>query len=401
MIDFTALTAVLNTVIMPSVKDQMYQKAPSWQLVGGWSAAKQAAEKANVNVDKFENNKMYISLRDGSHSGIVNIQPGEKYQYGTPNWDQTYSTIHTLVGSFQIPKAVLNTTDKGAVIKPLLNNSKSLSDDMAMDANRQLYTDGSGTIATALSAGTSSTTLLLTPSTNGDINYARYFPKNMYIQIGSSAIVQVSKAVGNTVTLASAATWNAGDAVKKATGSNTTSDSLDGFKSMIGTGSYQNLDSANVDTWKSYVDSTTETLDKTTIQSKMIQAYLNANITGKVDWIVANLHAFQCYGESLTGQIRFDPKQVLTGGWVGIDFMSGLAKILLENDCNDDRIYFLTTEEIVFGEFQPLEWEKGTDGTLFKIAQQLDYEVTASWMGNVGTTIRSAHAVMENKTFTI
>jgi hypothetical protein len=58
-------------------------------------------------------------------------------------------------------------------------------------------------------------------------------------------------------------------------------------------------------------------------------------------------------------------------------------------------------DEVIFGEFQPLEWEKGTDGMLFKIQQQLDYEVTASWMGNVGTTVRSAHSKLHNKTFTI
>ena len=114
-----------------------------------------------------------------------------------------------------------------------------------------------------------------------------------------------------------------------------------------------------------------------------------------------NRHAFQCYGESLTAQVRFSAKEVLTGGWMGLDFMAGQAQLLLDYDCTDDRVYFLSPDDLVFGEFQPLEWEKGTDGTLFKIAQQLDYEVTASWMGNVGTTARSAFAYLANKTFTI
>ena len=402
MIDFTVLANVLNTIIMPAVKDQMYKKAPSWQLVGGWSAAKQMAERANVGVDKFENNKMYISIRDGLHSGIVNIQPGEKYQYGNPNWDQGYSSIHTMVGSFVIPKSVLNVTDKGAVIAPLMNNSRSLSTDMAMDANRQVHSDGSGTLATAASAGNSATSIPLTPSVNGDLDYTRYFPKGLTIKVGSSASTVVQSAANGVVTVSPAITFSANDAIKKVTGSATTSDSLDGFKSMINTsGSYQNIDPNTAPLWVSSGDTTTENLTTSTIQSKLFSQYLLANKTGNVKWIIMNRHAFQCYGESLTGQVRFSPKEVLTGGWTGFDFMAGQAQMLLDFDCLDDRVLFLTPDELVFGEFQPLEWEKGTDGTLFKIAQQLDYEVTASWMGNIGTTTRSAFALLANKTFTI
>jgi hypothetical protein len=404
MIDFTALQAVLNTVIMPAVKDQMYEKAPSWQLVGGWSAAKQVATRANVGVDKFENNKMYISIRDGYHSGIVNIQPGQKYQYGQPQWDQTYNQIKTLVGSFIIPKAVLNTSDKGAVIRPLMNNSRSLANDMAMESNRQLYTKGDGVIATAASAsGGTSTTLYLTPSVNGDIVYSRYFPKGLIIAVGASGPMTVASATGNTVTLVSpGGTWSASDPINRVNGSNVNCDSLDGFPEMVSASiTYQNLSVAAAPLWASSEDAAIETLTGSTIQSKMFSQYFLANQTGSVNWILANRHAFQCYGESLTGQVRFDPKEVLTGGWVGLDFMAGQAKILLDFDCNDDSIYFMTMDEVIFGEFQPLEWEKGTDGMLFKIQQQLDYEVTASWMGNIGTTVRSAHSKLHNKTFTI
>jgi hypothetical protein len=79
--------------------------------------------------------------------------------------------------------------------------------------------------------------------------------------------------------------------------------------------------------------------------------------------------------------------------------MGGNAKILLDYDCPDDKIIMLSSEDLIFGEYQPLEFEKGTDGNLLKIAQQLDYEVTASWMGNIGTTARGAHSLLENKTF--
>lgn len=400
-IDFTALNSALKKVILPSINAQMYEKAPAWQIFGGWSAEKQEAMRANVNVARFENNKMYIPIRTSYHSGIVSVGLSEKYRYGQPKLNETYSEIKTIVGSFTIPKQVLNVKDAGAIVKPLVFYSKTLSSDLAMDANRQIY----GKVPTSASAGSSSTTLYLTPSTNGDMDYARYFPEGTYLLIGSNTTpVQVTAIAGdNTLTLAAnSLTWSAGDTVKKATGSNTASSELNGLVDMVkASGSYQNLDTSSDASWKSYVNGTSETITKTTIRNKLNTAFFKANKIGKVDWIIMNATAFQIYGESLEDRIRASQKEVLSGGWVGVDYMGGNAKVLLDYDDPDDKIFLLSSEDLVFGEFQPLEFEKGTDGNLLKIAQQLDYEVTASWMGNIGTTARGAHALLENKTFSL
>lgn len=395
-INFTALNAALKKVIMPSITAQMYERAPMWQVLGGWSAEEQAATRANVNVNRFENNKMYIPIRSSYHSGIVNVGLSEKYRYGQPKLNETYSEIKTMVGSFTIPKQVLNVTDAGAIIKPLVYYSKTLGYDLAMDANRQVY----GATITVASAGSSSTTLRLTPSTNGDIDFARYFPEGTYLLIGSNTTpVQVTDMVDdNTLTVASnSLTWSIGDAVVKANGSDAASSELNGLVEMVASsGAYQNLTAAG---WTSYVNAINGTVTEKTIRNYLNTAYFKANKTGNVDWIVMNAKAFQTYGESLTDMIRATQKEVLSGGWVGLDYMGGKAKVLLDYDCPDDKIFFLSSEDLVFGEFQPLEFEKGTDGNLLKIAQQLDYEVTASWMGNIGTTARNAHGLLSGCTF--
>jgi hypothetical protein len=183
-INFTALNAALKKVILPSVQAQMYEKAPAWQIFGGWNAEKQEAMRANVNVNRFENNKMYVPIRTSYHSGIVSIGLGEKYRYGSPKLNETYSEIRTIVGSFIIPKAVMNIKDAGAIVKPLVFYSKTLSADLAMDANRQIY----GKVPLTASAGSSSTTLYLEPSTNGDMDFARYFPVGVFLLIGSNTV---------------------------------------------------------------------------------------------------------------------------------------------------------------------------------------------------------------------
>ena len=402
-VDFTTLSAAINKVILPSVQSQMYQRAPMWQLFGGWSAEEQAANRANVGVDRFENDKMYMPVRTGSHSGIVGIGIGSKYNYGKPKLNETYATIRTLVGSFTVPKQLLNVKDAGAVVKPLMFLSDTLSRDLAMDANRQVYGSGNGVVATTASSGSSATTVTLTASTNGDIDYSRYLPEGMRIKIGDNAVTTVASVTGdNTITIADAQTWDAGESIVKVDGDGTASAELDGFATMIAaSGAYQNLDPASVNAWKSYVDATSETVTDANIRAKMHQAFFKANKTGKVDWIVMNAKAFQIYGASLEERLRATQKEVLSGGWIGLDYMGGNAKVLLDYDCPDDKILFLSSEDLVFGEYQPLEFEKGVDGNLFKIAQQLDYEVTASWMGNIGTVARNAMAALDNKTFAL
>lgn len=405
MIDFNAVSSVLEKVILPSVTEQMYQRAPMWQLIGGWSAKENVAKRANIHVDRFENNLMYIPIRTQYNSGIVSIAVGEKYQYGSPTLNLTNQPIRTIVGSFTIAKEVLNIQRAGAVVKPLMYYSQALSYDLAMDANRQVYGAGDGVIATTASSGSSSTNLVLAPSVNGDITYERYLPVGTWIFIGNNASpVQVTAVVGtNQVTISTGQTWTTGSKIIKATGSNTDSTELDGLREMISnTTTYQSLSPTSDITWSSSaVNTTTESLTTTTLLPEMHTTYLQANAVGRVNWIVMNAHAFQLYGESLTGQIRYDQKEVLSGGWAGLQYMGGNAMILLDYDCPDDHIFFLTVDDLVFGQYQPLEFEKGTDGTLLKIQQTLTYEVTASWMGNLGTVSRKAQGKMSNKTFSV
>jgi len=401
-IDFTSLSAALHKVIRPAVEAQFYNKAPMWQLVGGWSAERQAAERANVNVSRFENDKMYIPVRTSYHSGYAAVGLSQKYNYGEPKLNETYTTIKTLVGSFTIPKQILNVTNAGAIVKPLKFYSDTMARDLAMQANRQIYYDGSAVVATAASAGSSTTTLDLNPSVNGNIDYARYLPPGTRIKIGASGspVTVTAKTGKYQVIISSPQSWAANDPVYLLTGDDNVMQELDGFKSMISdTGSYQNLSPATDYSWASPVDSTPETINPTNIMRKIHELYFEANKVGKVDWIVMNAKAFTVYGLSEVDKIRYSPKDVLSGGWKGLDYMQGNATVLLDYDCPDDTILGLSSEDLVFGEYQKLEFEKGTDGVLLKITQKLDYEVTISWMGNIGTVARAAHFALRNKTF--
>ncbi len=277
-----------------------------------------------------------------NHSGVVSIAPGESYQYGQPGLNTTIAQLKTIVGSFTIQKQLLNTTNAGSIVKPLVYYSKTLAWHMALDANRQSYGNNNGTIGTAnATQATASTAFVFAASVNGYIDYSRYVPVGTWIKIGSNVPQQVAAVTGdNTITLTNAITWTQGDAVSKTTGSNTIVSEMDGLAGMVAaSGSYQGLSTASDNSWKASADSVTETVNTGNIAARMNTQYFKANKTGACHWIVCNVPGFLTYGNSLVANVRFSPKDVLWGGWVGLQYMGGNAMILLDYDCPDDRMY--------------------------------------------------------------
>jgi hypothetical protein len=242
------------------------------------------------------------------------------------------------------------------------------------------------------------TALVLAASVNGDIDFARYLPVGTNIKVGSNTPVTVVAVVGtNAVTISAPLSWSGGDNVVKLTGSLTTASELAGLGGMLSaTSTYMGITVASEPTWKiGYVDIAGSTTDLTL--TDLDKAFMGANRVGNVDWLVMNATLFRAYGALLQGQIRFAPTDVLFGGWKGLEYMGGNAKVLLDYDCPDDKIPFLSSRALIFGQYQPFEFEKGTDGMLLREAGKLNYEVVASWMGNLGTNKRAAHALLGNR----
>ena len=401
MVSLSDFSVALKKIIRPAVETQIYARAPMFQLWGGWKAEEGVATRANVEVLRFDNNSFYIPIMTSYHSGVVAIAESELLVSGKPQLNTGVQAIATETGDFEISKQLLNVKDAGAIAKSLTFYSQSLADHMAMDLNRQSYGDGSGAIDTT-ATGSAGTDLLLTASTNGDIDYARYLPVGTYVQVGTNTPTHVTAVVGtNELTLAdSQAGYAPGTIVYKVTGSLTHASEIQGLKALVATsGTYEGLSTAQEPTWKAaLVDATVRALDSTYGLADMNKAFMAANRTGNVDWLVMNASMFRSYGQLVQPQLRFAPTDVLFGGWKGLDFMGGNAKVLLDYDCPDDTIYFLSSKYMIFGEFQKLEFEKGTDGYLLREAGKLNYEVVASWMGNYATSKRSAFAALTHRT---
>jgi hypothetical protein len=410
-IDFTAMANLLEKDINPTVKVQVYKRAPMWEIFGGFqsdvaaSQGMQYAEKrVNPNQVSFKNNTIFVTIQNGRPTtGGINIS--EKFQYGVTPLDQGSLSIATETGSFLIPKQVLKTKDGGAIKNILQYNIQSITNAMAQDLNRQCYGDGTATLAYCAASGTSTTTINLVPKAaastfyNGDIPLARrYFTVGMLVKIGTNAVTTITQISGdNQIKVAAAQTFAQYAAVIKQSGSSTTATEVNGLASIVNTNLYMGINPTNDAEWKAYV-STNGGVARTTHNSMadMNTQYFNANVVGNVQYVVMNNTVFAKYGAELTGNVRFTVKEALSGGWRSLEFMGGNSQVILDPDCTDDRVYMLSPENLFRAELQPLEWEPGTLGNGQRLVGQLDYELVADWIGNIGCDLRSSNAVLTN-----
>jgi hypothetical protein len=301
---------------------------------------------------------------------------------------------------------------------------------LAMDLNRQCYSDGSGIIGyinTTSGIVTAGTTVTLLPKAsapslyNNDIPLAvRYLQPQITgngqnvlgtpILIGSSVYnspTTVASVNGNN-TFTTADNFKAlgvYQPVYKLDGSNAPVNDMTGLQAMVSSGdTYMGMNGATDASWNAYKDTNSGSA-KTFAMTDLNKAFINANTTGNVKIIVMNMTEFQKYAESLTtvtasssySLYRFGPQDPIFGGWKGLSYMGGAAAVVLDYDCPDDRIYLLSPEYLFHAEYQPLQFEPGTLGLGNRIAQQVDYEFVCDLMGNIGTFVRSSNAVLTNR----
>lgn len=399
-ITLSDLTNILEKVIRPAVEDQLYYKTILWNMVGGYNSELGTGERKNMGVLKtsMDNQTFYIPILTAHSSGAVAIAEGGTLNPGKPTLDQASIPARYETGTFQIDKQTLAIKDAGVAVRQLDFYVRQNTLAMAIDLNRQCYSPNQVGTANATQGGGGSTTFVFAASPNGDIDFTRYTPPGTEIIIGAgSAVVVDAITAKNTLTLHAARTWNQGDVVQKADGAGAAAVELDGLNTAISTTAvYQGINPSSDPAWVAgYVNNP---VGATTLKlPDMYTAFVQANRTGDVKYILMNATEFTAYGNLLQGQIRFDYHDVLGGGWKGLDFMGGLAQVVLDYDCPDDHIYFVSPESFTLGELLPFEWEKGTDGVLLRIVGTLNYEAVGVWFGNLGCFKRSANALLANR----
>jgi hypothetical protein len=222
-----------------------------------------------------------------------------------------------------------------------------------------------------------------------------YIREGGFVQIGTNAAVEVVSVDSATqFTIASAQSWAANAVIKRAD-----ADEPMGLAGIIddGTnvGTIQNINRATNPWAKSFVDDAAGALT----EDQMINAYLEAKKYGKPSVVFMNKTLFKKYGSLLTSMKRTaDLKEVLSGGWKGLEFMGGEVGVILDYDTPEGYVQFVDLDSLTIAELTPVSWLDRGAGVLTKVPDYAKWEGTLRWYGNLACKNFRANARLRNKT---
>lgn len=394
MVDLTTISAILKKDILPAVTDAVKDEAIIYNIA-----------KKKLRPQKIINNKFYEPVKLGMSSGVTawGSSGVPTLNKGAISPVQAEFGLNQYAASFSIDQVTLD-AGKGAVVDALTLQSEGAKDSLVSILNLNLYRNGGNSFcvaATGTGTGTSTTLKLKSGRTqdNGDIDFAKYIPVGSKIQIGSSTsnVAIVTKWSGkNTVTLDTALTWSADDAIY-VLADNAKQNYMEGLLSIVGTGAYAGINPANYYAWRSYVDtpgSGAITLAITDID----KAHLEANSHGgDVKYTITNKTLYTKFLDILKSNPTYmvTEKNVFHGGYVGVDYMG--HDFIYDPACPDDVVFNISPKELALAELHPLEFLPAENGILKRAYGKTEWEAIAYTSLGLITYNRAAHSMIEQR----
>ena len=386
----TNIANVLKKVIAPAIQEILPQETIWFDMI-----------KTNSGVTPMANNTFYVSIRSGRHSGIASVAEGATLPSGKPKFSQSNVSAKYVFGTFDITDQVIESAKSsvGSLVNYLMENTKALKIDFARELNRIFWGAGDEIIAkvAATDAG-AGTTLTLAPvlAVNSDIAATKYLAAGMAIDVNGDTDTIVSVDSNTVVTLTTGFTRVAGENVKKIDGDGAVVDEPMGISGLLATTcTIQGIDvAANPWFQAGQIETTSEALS----EAKMIAAYVKAKEYGDPKFVLLNATLWKKYGTLLTSMKQTaNLKEVLSGGWKGLDFMGGNASVVLDYDCPDGKVFFIDPESLTLAQLTPISFIDRGDGLLRRV-NYAAWQGVLRWYGNLCVKNMKANALLTTKT---
>jgi len=296
--------------------------------------------------------------------------------------------------------------DRGAVMKALEVETKSVTTSMRNDVNRQLAC-GTGVGILALNNGGSQTTTwaldsllgigFTTPSSIGsEVAPTKYFVKGMVIDGGDSSTYDTIDVDSKKVTTVNSAVQITGETISGMddNGYFYREDAVDaemmGLRGIID-------DSGHLDTlqtitrstsgnayWKSSVaDYGTAASPATLTEDYMQEAQtLSEKNDGETSFVLTTFGLRDSYVSILVSDKRFVNTTELKGGFKSIDFNG--TPLTPDKDCTPYTMYFVDKSTLELYEQSPISWADEDGSVLSRVANYDAYEAFLYYYANLG-----------------
>ena len=324
---------------------------------------------------------------------------------GAQKYKQAHLYLKNLYGSIEVDGQLFEQAaeDYQAFINVVDNEIKGLRRDLAVDMNRQIYGDGSGTLAVSAEAVTGTTVEF------DDVHWVEYGmvvdvldASNSWAQLHNEVTVESVDTDNNTVTFDTSVTVAVGDIIVRA--SNTTNSygkELTGLAAIVSaTGELHEIDPATTPVWKSTevmlgsagTPGTLSELDLISLVQKVDKQ------GGDVDVFLASPGVYNAYWNLLQSFRQFTNTAALTGGQRSFTFEALGKPIRFVSDYAAPKgtLYALSSKELVMNQKKDWSW-MDRDGSMWsRVADTDAYEARYYLYAELGTYRRNAHAKLYN-----
>lgn len=334
----------------------------------------------------FANNTIYKTIRTDRNSSIASLGASDTTlpTAGYSKYKQASVSPAYIYATLQLDEKVLFEAkgNPGSLVNILTEESKNLKMDMAKELNRQLFRDGSGTLATVASNSTGTTVTVDTTA---------YISQGQLLTINGDAVVVASIASATTFTITAATTVAATEAVKRTEGIT----DMNGLSLAIATGAFQGITDY---AWQSYVDSTSETYSSlTAMTGDMRAAKQNVDKYGKCGIIITSYELRNKFMQLHETEKQFVNTTTLQGGFGDVPSFDGVG-MYVDIDCQTDSMYFLDWDALSLEKLAELQFRnRGMSGVLEPVTGKTYYEAAMFFYGNLLVNNRRKLAKLTGK----
>ena len=391
----SSLDAILKTQYLGPIREQLNSATPGLDRIG-------------KNYDSVVGKNFTVPLHYGRNEGVgARADGGTLPTAGNQSYKECIVPMRYQYGRIEItgPTIQAARSNEGAFIRAVDSEMKGLSRDMKSMLNRQLFGDGTGVLATCVSASDATT-----------------------VTVDSTAKLRVGMRVDVLVTATGATTAGVvGDVIASITSSTVfvlttgvaTYGSIGGTYSVYTNGSrnlemmglsgiisatatLQTLDVATYPWWVANVqgNSSVNRAISDTILQKAIDA-ITQNSNGSPTAIYTTAGIRRAYQALLTATKQIVGSMDLKGGYKAITYTggeTGQLPIIVDRDAPANKLFITDENELQFYRLSDFDWMDSDGAILSRVSSKDAYEAVLYIYQELGCSMRNAHTRIDDIT---
>ena len=381
-------------LVYGDLHEQLRDKNPALQLI--------EASSAHITRNGRE---VIFDTHIGRNQGIGARDVREKLPTaGAQKYKQAHLYLTNLYGAIEVDGQLFEQAaeDYQAFINVVDMEIQGLKRDLAVDLNRQVYGDGTGTIATVVSVSGADIVVDSTHWVQEGMVLVGIDPSTGAVaDSGNELEVTDIDETTNTITVSGTITaLAAADLLVR--GSNSTNNygkEWTGLAAIVSeSGTLHDINPADYPIWKATeVDISSGGSPGTLTELALINLVQKVDKKGgDVDVFLASPGVFNAYWDLLQGLRQYTNGATLTGGQRAFSFTAVGKEIKFISDyaAPSNTLYALSTKDLVVNRKRDWSW-MDRDGSMWsRVADTDAYEARYFQYSQLGTYRRNAHAVM-------